>query len=222
MAPKKPGPWDEVEGKCNARKKDGTGLCRQNPTKGRKRCRSHGGGKGDKPIGRPPTHGKNSAAYGRFTAALEAAKNDPEVWDIRKPLAALELHLQEVAKRASKGDSPEMRQQALELAWALEREWPAEAPTPRSLEDLVELLSQGVNETRQLEAFAQAAERLGQRLDRAWDVRLRATNVINARDVEILFGRLIGILYQHLEPKVVSRVVDAMEREGLPKPVGAS
>lgn len=42
--PQYPGdPWKEVEGLCNAKRTDKTGLCRKKPEPGRKRCKHHGG-----------------------------------------------------------------------------------------------------------------------------------------------------------------------------------
>jgi hypothetical protein len=77
-------PWLPVEGRCNARRTDKTGLCRNKPEPNHWRCKHHGGRcTGPKtPEGKAKVS-KNSLTHGLYASLLAdtLSADDRKVWD---------------------------------------------------------------------------------------------------------------------------------------------
>lgn len=81
--------------KCGAKTRKGT-PCTNVPVEGAKRCRMHGGGPRS---GAQPIHGRYSKRFQRLEpiaqSAIDAALRDPDLLDLRRPVAVQQVILQE-------------------------------------------------------------------------------------------------------------------------------
>lgn len=121
--------------RCGAKLRKG-GTCKRRPAKGFKRCRLHGG---HPKSGRPPIHGRYSARFQRIDAvaqdAIDLALKDPQLLDLRRPVAIQTVIMQE----APLLPSPELLR---DFAMRISRWRPGEGqswadqpdPTPSELE----------------------------------------------------------------------------------------
>ncbi len=77
-------PWLPVEGRCNARRTDKTGLCRNKPEPDHWRCKHHGGRTtGPKTPEGKAKASKNNLSHGLYATVLRDSLTDDEVriWD---------------------------------------------------------------------------------------------------------------------------------------------
>lgn len=85
-----------LPGKCGAKLAKRPGYCEKAPTEGHKRCRLHGG---TDRIGRPPVTGQYSERFRRLEpiaqAAIDQAIQDPDLLDLRRPVALQSVIVQE-------------------------------------------------------------------------------------------------------------------------------
>lgn len=83
-----------IDGRCGARNRDGT-FCARFPLRDKRRCHRHGGR-----AGRPATHGMYSQRYRRLSeegnARIDALVRDPDLLDLRRPVAVLQFLLEEL------------------------------------------------------------------------------------------------------------------------------
>jgi hypothetical protein len=88
-----------VEGRCNAKTRDG-GHCGNRPIKGRPRCRRHGSGGVESPGGRPIGTGRYSGRFQRESTetqgAIDRLLQDPDLLDFKRPVALQALLVEEV------------------------------------------------------------------------------------------------------------------------------
>lgn len=163
--------------------------------------------------GRPMTHGRRSAALGRFQQVYQEGVDDPDALiDLSDTLALLDVNVQRCAERATESDTPEFRKRALELyREAQQATDPADAA--KALRDLGALLKQGVAEDSAFTQLAKAAEQLAKRREAAWSVKLSAAQAINARDLTAIFGRLADIILEEAPNEGATRIIQRIDAE---------
>jgi hypothetical protein len=207
---------DRCRAKSKNKSQDGNPVrCGRKKEPGYNVCRYHGAGGG-----RPIIHGRYSKRLGRFREAYEQALESGEgLLDLRETLALLELHVQRAAERASEADTPQMRARALELCKQAQAAEPDARDQP--LEQLATLLEAGVAEDEALAALADAADRMAVRQEKAWGVRLHAAQVINARDLVVIMGRIVDIILEEA-PDNARRLVERIDAEVMGGGSGAS
>lgn len=201
-------PGDEPN-RCCAKSKTSQERCKRTVVPGRRVCRYHGG-----LGGAPPKHGRYSKGLGRFREAYESARNDPGLLDLRETLALLDVVVQRAADRAADKDTPDFRAQAYDLFEKARRTTdPADAA--QALNRLGELLQVGCGEDSALAELAKAAERLGRRQEKAWQIRLDAANAINARDLTAVLARFADIVLEEVPKDAAARVIRRIDAEVL-------
>lgn len=185
------GPRDDIEDEhgnplCGARRKGG--FCHARPTKGFKRCRIHGG---HPKSGAPIKHGRYSKSLGKYAQAYEDALNDDSLLDLEEPIALLDAIAQRFTERLVELDTPAFRKDALRLFKAAVAKV---AEPPAELARLGELLETGGKEDAALRDLADQAEKVSKAVSKAWDVRLARKNVLNAKDLHAVLGRMVDVV----------------------------
>ena len=199
-------PGDEPN-RCTAKSKQTGQRCTKTIVPGRGVCRYHGG-----LGGRPIKHGRYSKSLGSLREAYEASRSDPTLLELRDTLAVLDVIVQKAAARVSELDSPGFREEAVQLYKQAAAATDANAMRAR-LRDLGALLNKGTAEDAALRQLQGSVERLAKRQEKAWDLRLSAANVINARDVLALLSRFADIVLNESSPEVASRIIARIDSE---------
>lgn len=176
------------------------------------RCRIHGGAVGS---GRPPVHGRWTQASGRFAEAYQRAKEDPGLVDLRRPLALLDLQVEEALRLAADGDCPSFRARAREAFLAVEGAAAAGDPVAmqEGIANLGEVLEEGAKQSEVQRHLVDITERFSKRLEKAWDIRLARGNAVNARDLVSILGRIVDAIQQAAPPDVARRVLHTVDVE---------
>ena len=202
-------PVDGQPDRCTAQSKTTKQRCTKTVVPGRSVCRFHGG-----LGGRPIIHGRYSKSLGRLREAYEEARSDPGLLDLRDTIALLDVVVRRAAERAAALDTPEFRETALELFEdALQATEPSE--TDKAMEALGALLREGSQEDDALRELGSSVEKLAKRQEKAWDLRLTAANVINAKDMVALLGRFADIVLEEADADTATRIVQRVDREVL-------
>jgi len=202
-------PVDGQPDRCTAQSKTTKQRCTKTVVPGRSVCRFHGG-----LGGRPIIHGRYSKSLGRLREAYEEARADPGLLDLRDTIALLDVVVRRAAERAAALDTPEFRETALELFEdALQATEPSE--TDKAMEALGALLREGSQEDDALRELGSSVEKLAKRQEKAWDLRLTAANVINAKDMVALLGRFADIVLEEADADTATRIVQRVDREVL-------
>ncbi|MEO2161504.1 MAG: hypothetical protein ABGY29_03165 [bacterium] len=211
-------PGDEPH-RCCAKSKTTQQRCKLRVVPGRRVCRFHGGLGGSY-----PKTGRYSEGLGRFREAYQAARNDPNLMDLRETMALLDVAVQKSVERATAKDTPEFRRRASELfVKARSSGDPQEAS--RHLSELGELLMAGVADDVALEHLSKAAERLARRQEKAWSIKLDAAQAINARDLVAVLARFADIVLTEAPRDAAARIIRRIDGEVLgsgPAAIGLS
>jgi hypothetical protein len=151
-------------------------------------------------------------ALGRLQEAYEEAKNDPTLLDLKDTLAVLDVAMQKAAEHFVDKDTPELRQNALELVVQARVETDEEK-RHQYLEALEDLLRQGAHESEALENLAKAAERLARRKEKAWGIKLDAAVAMNARDMVAVLARLTDFIMEEAPRDAAGRIIRRIDQE---------
>lgn len=198
--------------RCHASRKSDRGRCRNASVPGRLTCRYHGG-----TGGRPVVHGRYSAALGRLTATYESSLEDAEgLFDLTDTLAAMNAVLERQMQLAASADTPEWRKNALEIYREIEKAQ-EEGETVTSMTNLLYALGQhlraGARESSTLETLTRSIERMATRQEKAWGVRLSASQAINARDLIAILGRIVTIIADEAPTDAAASIVRRIDAE---------
>ena len=200
-------PVDGQPDRCTAQSKTTKERCTKPVVPGRSVCRFHGG-----LGGRPIVHGRYSKSLGTLRTAYEESRSDPGLLELRDTLALLDVVVQKAASRAASLDTPDFRERALDLY-----DNASQATDPLvvqgHLRDLGALLRDGSREDDALRELSSAVEKLARRQEKAWDLRLTAANVINARDMVALLGRWADIVLEEADAETATRIIQRVDRE---------
>lgn len=199
-------PGDEPN-RCTAKSKTTGNRCTKTVVPGRAVCRYHGG-----LGGRPIKHGRYSKSLGSLREAYEASRSDPTLLELRDTLAILDLNVQRAAQRVDKLDTPKFREQARDLYRQAQAATDTNVMRDR-LRELGSLLDQGASEDVAFRNLTEAVERLAKRQEKAWDLRLSAANVINARDMVVLLSRFADIVIDESDPELATRIISRIDAE---------
>jgi hypothetical protein len=173
-------------------------------------CRYHGG---NSPGGKIK-HGRYAQGLGRFREAYQMALNDPSLLDLRETIALLDVTVQKAVERAASCDSPQFRASAFELYEKAMQGLGSEEGA-QALNELGDLLEKGVSEDGALDELAKAAERLGRRQEKAWQIKLDAATAINARDLVAVMARWADIVLDECPKDVAGRIIRRVDAEVL-------
>jgi len=200
-------PVDGQPDRCTAKSRQTGNRCTKTVVKGRAVCRYHGG-----LGGRPIIHGRYSKAMGSLREAYEEAMNDPTLMELRDSLAVLDVVVQKAAARASEQDTPGFRRKAAALYREAQDSGDPQVMA-RKLAELGALLEKGTDGDAALKALGEAVERLAKRQEKAWDIRLSAANVINARDMVAMLSRFADIVIEESDKDVATRIISRIDGE---------
>ena len=182
--------------------------CRQPKEPGYEVCRYHGG----RSSGAPMKHGRFSARMGRFRGMFEAALDSNEdLLDLRNTLAIFDVAVQNAAERLEAKDTPDFR----DRAWRLYQSARAAETVEEQgalLAQLGEHLRDGIAEDEAFANLVDMAERLAVRQEKAWGIKLSASQALNAQDMVVLMGRFIDIVLAEA-PGSASQIVNRIDHE---------
>ena len=202
-------PGDEPR-RCCAKSKTTQERCRRTIVSGRRVCRYHGGlSPGGKII-----HGRYAKGLGRFRDAYQDALQDPSLLDLRESLALMDITVQKAVERVSDCDTPKFRETAVELYERATRNEGTEDGV-QALNELGDLLRQGMSEDSALDQLAKAAERMARRQEKAWGIKLDAATAINARDLVAVMARWADIVLDEVPKDAAARVIRRIDAEVL-------
>lgn len=202
---------------CCAKAKSTGKRCNQGVVPGRNVCRRHGGNGG-----RMPVHGRYSTALGggRFAALYEQSLTDPALLNLEEPIALLDAHTKRLAERVQEGDTAEFRRRAKALWNDYTKAKAKDDPdgVAKALDDLGELLSSGADEDAAFAELTTAAERLAVRLEKAWGIRVQATQALNVRDLMTFLARVRDLAIRECGEELADRLFYSIEIEVLGRP----
>ena len=202
-------PGDEPR-RCCAKSKTTQERCRQPIVPGRRVCRYHGGNSpGGKVI-----HGRYAKGLGRFRDAYQDALHDPSLLDLRESLALLDITVQKAVERVADCDTPKFREAAVELHDKAMRNLGSDDGA-QALNELGDLLRQGMSEDSALDQLAKAAERMARRQEKAWQIKLDAATAINARDLVAVMARWAEFVLDEVPKDAAARVIRRIDAEVL-------
>lgn len=197
--------------------------CRKEPLEKKERCKFHGG----RSTGRPPkdanadsrgrargeSRGRYFEAMGVLAKAYEDARADNSLTDTREPLAALDALTRRVLVRAANLDTPDYRKRMLELLEGA-RDAMAVADAEAFAEKTtaaLELAQAGASEDVALGNAVDVLERYSERLEAHWKTKLDRKQAINARDLVLIFQRIVDIVQAEVPGDAAMRVAKAID-----------
>ncbi len=207
---------------CGAHPLSPKGPCKQTSLYDNGRCHYHGG---------PTPRGIASANYihGRWSKALnptraklyEAARDDPELLDLRRTIGALDTGVAEAMERREKLDTPDFRGKAIELFSDLQKQIEV-APDDldsdavgKAMGELGNLLRRGAREDNANEEVARHVSRMSKHMETAWKIRLMAAHSVNDSDLMAIIGALIDVIVREVPQQYVGLVLAGFDREVL-------
>ncbi|HUW10927.1 MAG TPA: hypothetical protein VM537_14445 [Anaerolineae bacterium] len=178
------------------------------------RCHLHGRDSGTHVL----VNGRESKIKQRLTTVLRSEEDDPRIWDMRRSLAVLSHALDRAVKRFEDRDTPEFRARSSRLfddAVKAQRAGDADQAAEK-LSDLGKLLKAGSSEDKAFAATIETSQKFSQEQGRAWRARLDATQVMNKRDISLLFSRIIDGLQSCYGVQDAQKMLAWMEKNLLP------
>jgi hypothetical protein len=198
--------------RCHAANKRNGERCRRSVVRGQLVCRLHGGAS----TGRPTTVGKFSKVLTRMRESYEDALSDRDaLYSLDETLSLMQVLTERALQRAEECDSPNLRSNAFGLLKdALASMDSGDGKRAGVLfRELYDLLEVGVAEDSTTDALTKAVEKFAARKERAWDVRLKAADVMNKKDMTILIGRFIDSVVKHGSAEVARKVARDISME---------
>ena len=191
--------------RCTAQSKSKRERCGNKSVVGRKVCRFHGAFGG-----RPLTHGRRSRLMGRFRTMYEDALADPALLDLREIIAQFDIVVSEAMRRLHEADTVDFRKRALDLWQNVQSENLYEAEQAKA--GLGRLLRDGCAADNAFKDYISSLSKMARHVERAWDIRLDAAQVINARDLRVILARFATIVVSRV-PDKASDILEDIERE---------
>lgn len=198
--------------RCHAATKSTGARCKRPSVRGQLVCRYHGGVS----TGRPTTRGKFSRVLTKMRDSYEDALSDREaLYSLDETLSLMQVLTERALLRAEECDSPKLRANAFGLLKeALENMNAGNGKEAGVLfRKLYDLLEVGVAEDATTDALTKAVEKFAARKEKAWDVRLKAADVMNKKDMTILIGRFIDSVVKHGSAELARKVTHDISRE---------
>lgn len=174
------------------------------------RCRLHGGR-----AGRPPISGRWARSLGRFGDSYLAAKEDPELLDLSRSLAILDMVVERAARRIEERDTPAFRRRLGELfeeMSTLLREGEA-SKAQEVMAELGRLIRDGGSEEDAFSELSRAAERLSRRAEKAWDLKLSRKHSVAADDLARILGQFLDFIRLEGTEEIAVAVEQRMKLE---------
>ena len=213
------GHWLRSDGAriCGAHPLSPKGPCRQTSLYDNGRCHHHGG---------PTPRGMAAGSYkhGRWSKVLsptrsklyEAARDDPELLDLRRTIGALDAGVSEAMKRREKLDTPNFRDAAIELFAEVQVQMKTDPEAAaQSMAALGRLLRQGSKEDDANEEVARHVSRMSKHMETAWKIRLGAAHSVNDSDLLAIIGAFIDVIVREVPKEYVGPILAGFDREVL-------
>lgn len=198
-------PW-----RCRAHSRNANRRCGNPKAQGKQVCRMHGANGG-----RPPSTGRYSTKLGRFREAYQNSLQDHDgLMNLNETLAMLETYVGYCAELLSQKDTPEFRLRAVELYESAGSSASPEAQA-EALNELGRWLRRGASESASFERLAAATEKMATRQEKAWGIKLHASQVLNERDLILAFTRFADIVIQEAPAKHATRILERIDSEVL-------
>lgn len=196
---------------CGAKAKSAKGeFCSQSKVAANGRCRMHGANSG-----RPITVGRWDRALGSMADAWREARADPDLLSLERVIAVLDMEITHAFERVEQRDSPEWRR---ELLKAFRESQSGEDGAPAALTKLGELIENGCDSDDARMKMRQQADRLAQRLEKVWSVKLAQKNAVSATDLVSILGHFLDFVRLEAGEEAAAGVERRMSREMARKP----
>jgi hypothetical protein len=216
--------WRRSDGAriCGAHPLSPKGPCKKSQLHDNGRCYFHGG---------PTPRGIASANYihGRWSKVLNpkrskayaAARDDPELLDLRRTIGALDTGVAEAMERRETLDTPNFRGKAIELFDDLQKQIEV-APDDldsdavgKAMGALGNLLCRGAREDNANEEVARHVSRMSKHMETAWKIRLAAGHAINESDLRTIIYAIIGVAEREIPKEHVGAFIAGLDRDVL-------
>lgn len=202
---------------CGAHPLSPKGPCRQTSIYDNGRCHHHGGPTPRGVAAGSYKHGRWSKALNPVRAKLyEAARDDPELLDLRRTIGALDAGVSEAMKRREKLDTPNFRDSAIELFTEVQVQLKTDPEAAaQSMAALGRLLRQGSKEDDANEEVARHVSRMSKHMETAWKIRLGAAHSVNDSDLLAIIGAFIDVIVREVPKEYVGPILAGFDREVL-------
>jgi len=147
---------------------------------------------------------------GRFRKLYEDALADPALLDLREIIAQFDIVVSEAMRRLHEADTPDFRKRALDLWQKTQSENLHESEQAKA--GLGRLLRNGCAADTAFKDYTSSLSKMARHVERAWDIRLDAAQVINARDLRVILARFATIVVSRA-PDKASDILEDIERE---------
>lgn len=202
---------------CGAHPMSPKGPCRATSIYDNGRCHHHGG---------PTPRGPASPQWktGRWSKVLNptrskayaAARDDPELLDLRRTIGQLDTGVAEAMERREKLDTPNFRKDAIALFEQVQSEMQTDPQAAAvSMAALGKLLRRGAQEDDANEEIARHVSRMSKHMETAWKIRLGAGHSVNESDLLAIIGAIIDVAVREFPQEYVGPFIAGLDREVL-------
>lgn len=190
--------------------------CRRPVSPGKSVCRYHGTHKlARQKNGRPISTGKYSERMGRFRKHYEEALASGSNVDLREGLAVFDAIVKRTMERVNERDTPDFRENARKLC-AEAMNASGEEEKDKKLKAMMKYLDRGCSEDASIRLLASSVEAMQKRVEKAWEIKLKAEDVMNVRDLVTVISQFTDAVYRVAGDKIGDLVIseiDSMIRE---------
>lgn len=195
-------PW-----RCCAESKMNLGhRCKNKAEPGRRTCRFHGGTS----RGRRPITGRHSAVMNRLRDVYERSLEDPDLLDVREPIALISSIVHRFVEQTEDNDTPEFRVRAIKLYRAAMRSRNSDSGEFESnIDELGDLLDRGASEASALTGLMRSVSSQAKIINDAIDKQLRREQAISRGDLILLVHTLLSATHNSiLQASAEESVID--------------
>lgn len=173
-------------------------------------CKVHGA-----KAGAPMTaNGRYSRVLGRWKPAFERALKDEALLDTRRDLALMDSAIEQLLDRVGAADCPTWRAELSGIYRDLDTA--VKGGRQRQVGPLLKQLGEKIDEGAKVDAAVNDLLRhVDRRADRAHkinELEARREEKLTAREVAVLFARIVEVLREKLEPRQFALVVPHLQR----------
>lgn len=160
-------------------------------------------------------NGRFTKALGNFAQTYQESLNDRDLYDLREPLAAMDMLLQRMMERLSDLDTADFRNRARThlLEYRANMDAARTEDAKIALNNLSELLKRGGDEDELSQRLIKNLQGFMRRLEGAWEIKLQRRSAVNAKEVVAALGRMLDILRTETTTDVYARCVERFDLE---------
>lgn len=159
-------------------------------------------------------HGAYSKAYGPLQEAVDAAMDDPDIFDTRRGVAGWHAAMEEASARLEENDTPEFRKRAQAMydeVEALMRTDPASAGA--KLRDLGSHLRRGISHDKALRDLLERMERHRIAVNDAVKIELQSSTAVSLTSLGAMLTAMVRILGERFGREGARDALDQLDRE---------